>query len=104
MLKGSAAVGLGMLIAALLDPSASAARHGGALGSVCCARPHLPVWLRFKGGKGVATAFLASSWWPRLAAWGGYCGLRLFVLRLSRYVSLASILGAAAFPLLRGSP
>ncbi|WP_158750675.1 glycerol-3-phosphate 1-O-acyltransferase PlsY [Acidobacterium sp. S8] len=55
------------------------------------------VWLGFKGGKGVATAFgvfLALAWLPAVA------GLVVFIagLALSRYVSLASILAAVAFP------
>jgi len=57
-----------------------------------------PVWLRFKGGKGVATAFgvfLALS--PRAAL----AGLAIFivVLLIWRYVSLASIVSAIAFPI-----
>lgn len=58
-----------------------------------------PVWLRFGGGKGVATAlgvFVAISW-PAAGA-----GVVLFLLVLSfwRYVSLGSISAAAALPLL----
>jgi len=58
-----------------------------------------PVWLRFEGGKGVATAlgvFLAICW-PALAA---DVMLFLLVALFWRYVSLASISAAAALPLL----
>ncbi len=58
-----------------------------------------PVWLRFKGGKGVATGFgvfLVASPWAALAA----ISVFIVVLALSRYVSLASILGSASFPVL----
>jgi len=56
-----------------------------------------PVWLRFKGGKGVATAFgvfLALS--PVAALLG--LGVFVVVLQIWRYVSLASIVSAVAFP------
>ncbi|MBV8114706.1 MAG: glycerol-3-phosphate 1-O-acyltransferase PlsY [Silvibacterium sp.] len=55
------------------------------------------VWLGFKGGKGVATAFGV---FLALAPWAALASLGVFVLvfALSRYVSLASIVGAAAFP------
>jgi acyl phosphate:glycerol-3-phosphate acyltransferase len=56
-----------------------------------------PVWLRFKGGKGVATAFgvfLALS--PYAALLG--LGIFLVVFLIWRYVSLASIVSAVAFP------
>jgi len=98
VLKGSAAVGLGALIASLLDPSASL-RDMEALAALFAVLGHtFPVWLRFKGGKGVATAFgvfLVAAPWAALAAIAVFA----VVLRLSRYVSLASILGAASFPL-----
>ena len=56
-----------------------------------------PVWLRFKGGKGVASAlgvFLALS--PPTAA----CALFVFLVIAftTRYISLASVLGAASVP------
>jgi acyl phosphate:glycerol-3-phosphate acyltransferase len=57
-----------------------------------------PIWLSFKGGKGVASAlgvFLALTWPSAL------CILAVFVIifLLTRYVSLASIIAAASFPL-----
>jgi acyl phosphate:glycerol-3-phosphate acyltransferase len=58
-----------------------------------------PVWLHFKGGKGVATAFgvfMAFCWPAALSA----LGLWLAVVALTRYVSLASILAAVVLPFL----
>lgn len=56
-----------------------------------------PLWLRFKGGKGVASAlgvFLALTWPSAL------CILAVFILIVvpTRYVSLASIIAAASLP------
>lgn len=56
-------------------------------------------WLRFRGGKGVATAaglFLALA--PRAMIWAAL--VFIVVLVLSRFVSLASLAAGAAFPLL----
>jgi glycerol-3-phosphate acyltransferase PlsY len=57
-----------------------------------------PVWLGFRGGKGVATGlgvFLALTWPAAL------CTLAVFIIvfALTRYVSLASIIAAATFPI-----
>jgi glycerol-3-phosphate acyltransferase PlsY len=57
-----------------------------------------PVWLRFKGGKGVATAlgvFLALT--PRSAALVMLVFVGIFLL--TRFVSLASIVASALFPM-----
>jgi glycerol-3-phosphate acyltransferase PlsY len=69
-----------------------------ALAALCAVLGHVfPVWLRFRGGKGVATGFgvfLAATPLAALAA----ISVFFLVLAISRYVSLASILGAASFP------
>ena len=98
MLKGCAAVGLGWLIGHLLVPG-MAPDNMKALAALFAVLGHIfPVWLGFKGGKGVATGFgvfLVAAPWAALAA----ISVFIVVLALSRYVSLASILGAASFPL-----
>jgi acyl phosphate:glycerol-3-phosphate acyltransferase len=56
-----------------------------------------PVWLRFKGGKGVASAlgvFLALTWPSALCILGVF----IVIVALTRFVSLASIVAAASLP------
>jgi glycerol-3-phosphate acyltransferase PlsY len=70
-----------------------------ALGALCAILGHIyTIWLGFKGGKGVATAFgvfLALAPWVALVALGVF----ILVLAISRYVSLASIMAAIAIPI-----
>jgi glycerol-3-phosphate acyltransferase PlsY len=58
-----------------------------------------PVWLRFKGGKGVATAFGAFLALCPLAALSAL-GIWIVLVALTRYVSLASIVAAISLPFL----
>jgi len=97
MLKGSAAVYLGGFIGALLAPDAQP-RDMQALAALCAVLGHMfPVWLHFRGGKGVATGFGVFLVACPLAALAAISVFFLVVL-ISRYVSLGSILGAASFP------
>jgi len=97
MLKGCAAVYLGAVLGVLMAPAAPV-RNMQALAALCAVLGHMfPVWLGFKGGKGVATGFgvfLVAAPWAALAA----IAVFFLVLALSRYVSLASIIGSASFP------
>jgi len=104
MLKGSIAVWMGavvwivlVLVFHVVPPPPL--RNFEALAALFAVLGHMfPVWLGFKGGKGVATGFgvfLVAAPWAALAAISVFA----VVLALSRYVSLASVLGAASFPL-----
>jgi acyl phosphate:glycerol-3-phosphate acyltransferase len=97
MVKGSSAVGLGALLGALLLPQCPL-QNVEALAALIAVLGHMfPVWLKFRGGKGVATGFGV---FLVAAPEGALAAITVFalVLLLSRYVSLASILGSASFP------
>ena len=87
--KGAAAV----LLAGRMGPDmAVLAGAGAVVGHL------LPVWLRFRGGKGVATGLgvlLAAAWPAGLAA----CATWLAVALLFRYSSLAALLAFLLAPL-----
>jgi glycerol-3-phosphate acyltransferase PlsY len=89
MLKGTAAVLLVSLVARNND--ALLAGLGAFLGHL------FPVWLRFKGGKGVATyiGVLLGLAWPAALA---FCAIWLAVAALTRYSSLAALIASAATP------
>lgn len=97
MLKGCTAVWLGALVAPYLLPGVPV-RSAEALAALFAVLGHMfPIWLGFKGGKGVATGFGV---FLVAAPLGALAAITVFfvVLALSRYVSLASILGSASFP------
>ena len=87
--KGAGAV----LLAGLWGPDLQLmAGLGAVLGHI------FPLWLRFRGGKGMATVLgvlLALAWQAGLAA----CATWLLVAGLLRYSSLATLLSVAAAPL-----
>jgi glycerol-3-phosphate acyltransferase PlsY len=91
MLKGTAAV----LVMDWLDGTDAAlvAGLGAVLGHV------FPVWLKFKGGKGVATyiGVLIAVAWPIAAAFGVIWAA---VAALTRYSSLSGLVASAATPAL----
>lgn len=82
----------------LAGPADDERMHAALIAGVCAVLGHnFTCWLRFKGGKGIATsAGVLAAWapWPFLATLGVF-GV---VLAGMRYVSLASILAAAALP------
>jgi acyl phosphate:glycerol-3-phosphate acyltransferase len=94
-LKGSAAI---LLAAVLLRPSSP--YRGEAVAAFMAVLGHMfPIWLRFRGGKGVATglgSFLMIAPKPVLIS----VGIFLAVVAASRFVSLGSILAVLSFPIL----
>ena len=72
--------------------------------ALACILGHtFPVWLKFKGGKGVATSLgVLLAVMPPIAT-GIVLAVWVVAFGLSRYVSLASILAALALPLTVGA-
>ncbi len=98
VMKGALAVLVGARLAHVGFPPIPV-HNAEALAALCAVLGHMfPVWLGLRGGKGVATAFGVFLVLVPYAALGS---LAVFVLVMAifRFVSLASILAAAAFPL-----
>lgn len=91
MLKGTVAV---IVAGQFAGPDAAiAAGFGAFLGHL------FPVWLNFRGGKGVATyiGVLLGLFWPAALA---FCAIWLAVAFISRYSSLAALIASAVVPLM----
>src|SRR4029077_12544913 len=89
MLKGTAAV---LIIAHIFGRDAAiAAALGAFLGHL------FPLWLKFKGGKGVATfiGLLIAFAWPVAL---GFCAIWLAVATVTRYSSLSALIASTATP------
>ena len=97
--KGTAAVLLSRLIADRLHDRSRTYEYL-ALAALFAIVGHMfPIWLKFRGGKGVATglgSFLLIAPQAVLAAAGVFVGL----VSLFRYVSLGSVVAVGIFPLL----
>ena len=97
-LKGSAAVLLAVFLCG--RTGAHASYRVMSLAALLAVVGHMfPVWLKFRGGKGVATGLGSFAMIAPKAALVGV-GIFVVVVLLFRYVSLGSILAAAAFPVL----
>jgi glycerol-3-phosphate acyltransferase PlsY len=94
-LVGDAGKGWAAILAARL---AGVDDEGAAVVGLCAFLGHVfPVWLRFQGGKGVATAagvLIALDWRVGVAVIGAWLAIAV----VTRYSSLAAILAAVAAP------
>lgn len=97
-LKGFGAVKLSMLLAMRPPPNWNSPELFGIIAAVSSVVGHsYPPWLKFKGGKGVATSAGALF---ALTAIGGLIGLGIWIIIfwLTRYVSVASVTAALVLP------
>ena len=98
-LKGLIAVRVSILVAKQMQLPETLMELVGIIAAIACVVGHIfPVWLRFKGGKGVATSAGALFGLMPLAALVGAL-IWFFVFKLTRYVSIASITAAIALPI-----
>jgi glycerol-3-phosphate acyltransferase PlsY len=98
-LKGFAAVKISTLIGIRVQPEWVSPEIFGIAGAISSVLGHsFPIWLSFKGGKGVATSAGALF---ALAPVSALIVAAIWILTflLTRYVSVASIAAAAALPL-----
>jgi len=99
-LKGFGAVKISIMIATRAQSEWTSPEMFGIVAAISSVLGHsFPVWLGFKGGKGVATSAGALF---ALAPIATLVGVAIWILTfwLTRYVSVASIAAAAALPLI----
>lgn len=96
--KGLAAAGVARLLFSSPHPKLIMT-----VAALCAVLGHMfPIWLKFRGGKGVATSLGSLA---LIAPKSVVCTVGLFLILVSatRYVSLGSVTAAAAFPILAWS-
>jgi glycerol-3-phosphate acyltransferase PlsY len=90
---------LGWGIALMVHPASAP----GALAGLCALIGHsFPVWLGFKGGKGIASSAGVIVGLFSLPVFLICLGLWLLIFTVTRYVSVASVVAAAALPVAVG--
>lgn len=101
-LNGFMAVRLAMLLAGQTTSAADYVEFYAIVAAAACVAGHsFPVWLRFKGGKGVATSAGSLAGVTPISAFTIFV-VWLIVFKVTRYVSLASIVAATALPIVVG--
>jgi len=98
-LKGLGAVKISVLIATRAQPEWGSPEIFGIIAAVSTVIGHcFPLWLKFRGGKGIATSAGALFGLTPLAMLIGVA-IWILVFWLTRYVSVASVAAAVALPL-----
>jgi glycerol-3-phosphate acyltransferase PlsY len=99
VLKGFAAVRISLLLVNFWPEAKPYSEYIAILTAITCVAGHtFPVWLRFKGGKGVATTAGALAGLVPLAVPFVFL-VWIVVFEISRYVSLASMIAAISLPI-----
>jgi acyl phosphate:glycerol-3-phosphate acyltransferase len=97
--KGFAAVRLAFAVALAMTPQTTQREIIGIAGGLACILGHTcPVWLGFRGGKGVATSAGVLLGLMPIAVISVFA-VWLLLFQVTRYVSVASITAAAALPI-----